>query len=112
VSTYWTTYTGAIDAALARGNVILAYWAYTGGKPQSTSAFYAMWDKVVAAYGSNPSAYFEVINEPSGYAATDLRARDRLSSDLFFIEKPWTVTDLAMLVRQVLDGSVKQEDLE
>ena len=48
----------------------------------------------------------------SGYAATDLRARDRLSSDLFFIEKPWTVTDLAMLVRQVLDGSAKQVDLE
>jgi hypothetical protein len=78
VGTYWTTYTGAIDAALARGNVILAYWAYTGGKPQSTSAFYSMWDKVVAAYGSNPNAYFEVINEPSGYAATDL---DNLYND-------------------------------
>jgi CheY-like chemotaxis protein len=48
----------------------------------------------------------------SGYAATDLRARDRLSADLFFIEKPWTVTDLAMLVRQVLDGAVKQEELQ
>ena len=31
--TYWGTYTGAIDTALTKGNVILAYWAYSGGKP-------------------------------------------------------------------------------
>ena len=72
VSTYWGTYTGAIDAALAKGNVILAYWAYSGGKPTSTSAFNAMWDTVVAKYGSNPNAYFEVINEPYAYSGTDL----------------------------------------
>jgi hypothetical protein len=72
VSSYWPTYTGAIDTALGKGNVILAYWAYSGGKPASTSAFYQMWDTVVAKYGSNPNAYFEVINEPSGYSTTDL----------------------------------------
>jgi hypothetical protein len=72
VSTFWGTYTGAIDAALTKGNVILAYWAYSGGKPASTSAFNTMWDTVVGKYGSNPNAYFEVINEPYAYSGTDL----------------------------------------
>jgi hypothetical protein len=72
VANYWGTYTGAIDAALGRGNVIFAYWAHTGGRPPSTTAFYQMWDQVVAKYGGNPNAYFEVINEPHGYSTTDL----------------------------------------
>ncbi|MEJ2859438.1 MULTISPECIES: RICIN domain-containing protein [unclassified Saccharothrix] len=72
VANYWGTYTGAIDAALAKGKVILAYWAYTGGRPQNTTAFNQMWDRVIAQYGSNPNAYFEVINEPHGYSTTDL----------------------------------------
>lgn len=72
VSGYWGTYTGAIDAALAKGNVILAYWAYSNGRPASTTAFNQMWDTVVAKYGSNANAYFEVINEPYGYGTADL----------------------------------------
>jgi len=72
VATYWNTYTGAIDAALGKGNVILAYWAYTGGRPQNVSSFNQMWDRVVAKYGGNPNAYFEVINEPHGYSTSDL----------------------------------------
>jgi hypothetical protein len=72
VSTYWSTYNGAIDTALTKGKVILAYWAYANGRPASTSAFDLMWDTVVARYGGNPNAYFEVINEPYGYSATDL----------------------------------------
>jgi Ricin-type beta-trefoil lectin domain-like len=72
VSSYWSTYTGAIDKALTKGNVILAYWAYQNGKPDSTTNFYAMWDTVVNRYGSNANAYFEVINEPYAYSATDL----------------------------------------
>ncbi|WP_377273559.1 RICIN domain-containing protein [Peterkaempfera sp. SMS 1(5)a] len=72
VSTNWSAYTGAIDGALSKGNVILAYWAYSNGEPASTSAFNSMWDTVVAKYGSNPNAYFEVINEPYGYSTTDL----------------------------------------
>ena len=72
VSSYWSTYTGAIDTALSKGNVILAYWAYSNGKPATTAAFNPMWDTVVAKYGSNPNAYFEVINEPYGYSTTDL----------------------------------------
>ncbi|WP_410615884.1 RICIN domain-containing protein [Amycolatopsis sp. lyj-109] len=72
VSGYWGTYTGAIDTALTKGKVILAYWAYTGGKPTDTGRFQQMWDTVVAKYGSNPNAYFEVINEPYAYSAGDL----------------------------------------
>lgn len=67
VANYWNTYTGAIDKALSKGKVILAYWAHTGGKPQNGSAFTQMWDRVVGKYGGNPNAYFEVINEPHGY---------------------------------------------
>ena len=78
VANYWGTYTGAIDTALGKGKVILAYWAYTGGKPANTAAFNQMWDTVVAKYGSNPNAYFEVINEPYGYSTTDL---DNLYND-------------------------------
>jgi hypothetical protein len=72
VSGYWGAYTGAIDTALTKGKVILAYWAYTGGKPTDTGRFQQMWDTVVAKYGSNPNAYFEVINEPYAYSAGDL----------------------------------------
>jgi len=72
VANYWATYTGAIDTALGKGNVILAYWAYTGGRPQNVNAFNQMWDKVIAKYGSHPNAYFEVINEPHGYSTSDL----------------------------------------
>ena len=66
VANYWGTYTGAIDTALTKGKVILAYWAYSGGKPPNTTGVPQMWDTVVAKYGGNPNAYFEVINEPYG----------------------------------------------
>jgi hypothetical protein len=78
VAGYWPTYTGAIDTALSKGKVILAYWAYANGKPATTAGFQQMWDTVVAAYGSNPNAYFEVINEPYAYGTADL---DNLYSD-------------------------------
>jgi hypothetical protein len=72
VATYWNTYTGAIDQALTKGKVILAYWAYANGRPGNTTAYDQMWDTVVAKYASNSNAYFEVINEPYGYSTTDL----------------------------------------
>lgn len=72
VANYWGTYTGAIDTALGKGNVIFAYWAHTGGRPPNTAAFDQMWDKVIAKYGGHPNAYFEVINEPHGYSTGDL----------------------------------------
>lgn len=71
VFNYWATYTGAIDTALTKGKVILAYWAYTGGKPQDMNAFYQKWDIVINKYGSNANAYFEVINEPYVYNVTE-----------------------------------------
>ena len=72
VSSYWSTYTGAIDKALEKGKVILCYWAYRGGKPANTTAFWNMWTTVVSRYGSNSNCYFEPINEPYGYSASDL----------------------------------------
>jgi len=72
VSNYWSTYTGAIDTALSKGKVILAYWAYSNGKPANMTNFWNMWTTVVNKYGSNSNAYFEVINEPYGYSNTDL----------------------------------------
>jgi hypothetical protein len=74
VAQFWSTYTGAIDTALSKGNVILAYWtpAYTYGAPPDMAKFYAMWDKVVAKYTSSPHALFEVINEPHGQSNTTL----------------------------------------
>lgn len=72
VADNWSAYTGAIDEALTKGNVILAYWAYQNGEPASVSAFDSMWDTVIAKYGSNANAYFEPINEPYGYSTTNL----------------------------------------
>lgn len=72
VADNWSAYTGAIDEALTKGNVILAYWAYANGEPASVSAFDSMWDTVIAKYGSNPNAYFEPINEPYGYSTSAL----------------------------------------
>ncbi|MEV5743365.1 RICIN domain-containing protein [Microbispora rosea] len=72
MANYWETYTGAIDTALGKGNVIFAYWASSGGRPSDMTAFNQMWDKVVAKYGGNANAYFEVINEPYGYSAPNL----------------------------------------
>ncbi len=72
VSSYWGTYTGAIDKALSKGKVILCYWAPSNGKPADMTAFWNMWTTVVNKYGSNTNCYFEIINEPYGYSATDL----------------------------------------
>lgn len=73
VSTYWNTYTGAIDMSITKGKVILCYWdRFSGANPLDMNAFYAMWKKVVDKYGSNPNCYFEVYNEPSGFTKTNL----------------------------------------
>ncbi len=72
VSSYWSTYTGAIDTALSKGKVILCYWAAANGKPANMTNFWNMWNTVVSKYGSNSNCYFEPINEPYGYSASDL----------------------------------------
>lgn len=73
VSGYWGTYTGAIDAVLSKGTVVLCYWdSAKTDKPADMNAFWNMWKTVVDKYGGNDSAYFEIFNEPNMYSTTDL----------------------------------------
>jgi Cellulase (glycosyl hydrolase family 5) len=67
---WWGSYRGAIDAALADGmKVILSYWSESSsvGTITDMTGWTAMWDTVVSDYGSNPNVYFEPMNEPHGY---------------------------------------------
>ena len=72
---WWNSYTGAIDAATDAGfKVILGYWEGTSsedGKVDNTAAWTSMWNTVVGKYGGNSLVYFEPMNEPHGYSATD-----------------------------------------
>jgi len=73
VSGYWSKYTGAIDAVVESGIVVLCYWdSAKTNKPADMNAFWNMWKTVVDKYGANPNAYFEVFNEPNMYSASDL----------------------------------------
>ena len=73
VSSYWSTYTGAIDVALSKGKVLLCYWDNSSGAlPVDINAFWDMWKTVVNKYGNNSNCYFEIFNEPSCYNKTDL----------------------------------------
>ncbi len=75
VSGYWATYTGAIDAVLTKGSVILCYWdSAKTNKPPDMNAFWNMWKTVVDKYGGNDRVYFEVFNEPNMYSTADLIA--------------------------------------
>ena len=73
VSNYWATYTGAIDAVLSKGIVVLCYWdSAKTNKPPDMNAFWNMWKTVTDKYGGNANAYFEIFNEPNMYSTTDL----------------------------------------
>src|SRR6478752_4540469 len=75
VSGYWSTYTGAIDGVLSQGSVVLCYWdSAKSNKPPDMNAFWNMWKTVVAKYGANENAYFEIFNEPNMYSTSDLVA--------------------------------------
>jgi hypothetical protein len=75
VSQYWGTYTGAIDAVLAKGMVVFCYWdSAKSNKPPDMNAFWNMWKTVVDKYGGYDNAYFEVFNEPNMYSKADLVA--------------------------------------
>jgi endoglucanase len=70
---FWNSYTGAIDAATARGfEVILSYWEGSGtekdGLIDNMTDFWAMWKTVTTSYGHNGLVYFEPMNEPYGYS--------------------------------------------
>jgi hypothetical protein len=72
VANYWATCTGAIDAVLSKGLVVLCYWdSAKSNKPSDMNAFWSMWKTVVTKYGSNDNAYFEIFNEPNMYSKTD-----------------------------------------
>ena len=72
---YWPKYKAIIDKATDKGmKVVLAYWegaSSKDGKVDNLAEFDAMWDKVIIDYKNNDKVYFEVFNEPHGYAADD-----------------------------------------
>jgi hypothetical protein len=69
---WWSAYKGLIDAAVAKGmKVVIAYWAFHNGKPDSTPAFTAMWQVVVDEYASNNLVFFDIHNEPFGFSTAD-----------------------------------------
>ncbi|MEV8566436.1 cellulase family glycosylhydrolase [Streptomyces sp. NPDC051322] len=70
---FWNSYTGAIDAATAKGfKVILGYWEGAGsqkdGHVDDMASFWSMWSKVTSKYAGNSHVYFEPMNEPFGYS--------------------------------------------
>jgi hypothetical protein len=78
LESWWSAYTGAIDAALGKNmKVILACWesaSSRNGLIDDTTQFWNMWQAVVNKYGSNSNVYFEVFNEPHGYTLSQLTA--------------------------------------
>ncbi|MFL6113894.1 MAG: cellulase family glycosylhydrolase, partial [Catenulispora sp.] len=69
---WWGSYTAALDAATALGmNVIIAPWLQ-GGTVSDTNSFYQMWDTVIAKYGGSSNVYFDMMNEPYAFSATQL----------------------------------------
>jgi hypothetical protein len=71
---WWNSYRATIDAATANGDkVILSYWdekSSNDGVIDDTTTWNQMWDTVTKAYADNPRVYFEPMNEPYGYSAT------------------------------------------
>jgi hypothetical protein len=72
---FWSSYTGAIDAATAQGfKVVLGYWEGTGsakdGLVDNTTDYWTMWRTVTTKYAGNSLVYFEPMNEPYGYSKT------------------------------------------
>jgi hypothetical protein len=72
---WWSSYTGAIDAASDLGfKVVLGYWEGTSsedGLVDNTTTWNQMWATVTSKYVSNSQIYFEPMNEPHGYSSTD-----------------------------------------
>lgn len=73
-TSWWNSYTGAIDAATGMGfKVILGYWegpSHKDGKIDDTAAWNTMWDTVTAKYGGTSLVSFEPMNEPFGYSSS------------------------------------------
>lgn len=78
LQSYWPTYSSIIDQASNNNmKVLVAYWEGASSKDGLVdgdgSAFWSMWDTLVAKYKDNPKIYFEVMNEPYGYDITSLK---------------------------------------
>lgn len=73
--TWWSSYRAVVDAATAAHmNVILSYWDKTpsnDGVIDDLSAWSAMWRTITSEYQGNGSVYFEPMNEPYGYTASE-----------------------------------------
>ncbi|MCU4677395.1 RICIN domain-containing protein [Catenovulum sp. 2E275] len=74
---WWDSYKAAIDKASEKNmKVILGYWEKSSmkdGRIDDTTQFWQMWNKVVAEYQNDSNIYFEVMNEPFGYSASELK---------------------------------------
>ncbi|KOS07523.1 Ricin B lectin [Flavobacterium akiainvivens] len=74
---WWPKHSLAISKSAAKGmKTIVAYWegaSSKDGKVDNETAFWMMWDRVVAKYIGNQNVYFEIFNEPHGYSGTDLK---------------------------------------
>jgi Ricin-type beta-trefoil lectin domain/Cellulase (glycosyl hydrolase family 5) len=69
---FWTSYYGAIDAAIAQGlSVILSEWDQCNSRDGMLDPnWQGLWDRVVSRYGSNDLVFFEIMNEPFGYSTS------------------------------------------
>lgn len=116
---WWNAYTGAIDAATAKGfKVVLSYWddgvAASGGRIVNTTAFNNMWNTVLARYGTNSLVYFEPMNEPGGHSAGDwanvvstwISSRPSIPRNRIFVSGAGLNTDIkSMCADRRLDGT-------
>ena len=75
---YWSSYTGVVDEATHRGmNTVLSYWESSeskDGKVDDLTQFWTLWDIIVGKYQRDSHVYFEPMNEPHGYSATEWTA--------------------------------------
>ncbi|MEV0536809.1 ricin-type beta-trefoil lectin domain protein [Kitasatospora sp. NPDC050463] len=69
---WWNGYTAALDAATALGmKVVVAPWLQNG-TVSDVASFDQMWDTVINKYGGHSNFYFDIMNEPYNFGATDL----------------------------------------
>ena len=68
---WWNSYKAAIAAGIAKGmKVIIGFWPKDKGigKPVDNTRWYSMWKVVIDAYVSNPLVFYDIHNEPHGFA--------------------------------------------
>jgi len=74
---WWPKHSLVISKSAAKGfKTVVAYWegaSSKDGKVDNDTAFWMMWDKIVAKYTGNQNVFFEVFNEPHGYSGGELK---------------------------------------